>query len=177
MTFKDLPHYERFNENFKLAVDLGASIGDAKLSDYTFEVEGRDFPVFKALLAGKLKTLKSYLMFKFFIFIFSERSKAFRLIFAENDGNNRSLIENVRAEVFEQLLHFIYTNNIPNRNPHFMSLMAAAHQFEIVELKEICEAQAMVRLNGSNAAEIFQLAHSCNCSNLLKKTSFEVAQK
>lgn len=114
---------------------------------------------------------------KFFLFLFSERSKAFRLIFAENVGKNRSSIENVTAEVFEQLLHFIYTNNIPKRNLQFMTLMAAAHQFEIEELKEICEAQLMIRLNGSNAAEIFQFAHSCDCSNMLKKTSFEVAQK
>lgn len=110
-------------------------------------------------------------------FIFQARSSVFRSLFEEDPDRTRSTVENVSADGFEQLIHYIYTSNIPKLDQHFMALMKAAHQFPVSGLMDICEAKAMQHLSTDNAAEIFQLAHSCDCSDMLKKTSYGILQK
>lgn len=108
------------------------------------------------------------------IYFSSARSPVFRFIVTK--GDNKSELKNIEPDVFSSLIHFLYTDNIPDLNQHFIKLLELAHQFNIDDLKDICEVASMARLNESNVVDIFQLAYHQNCERL-KQASFNMIQK
>lgn len=95
----------------------------------------------------------------------------------ENETLKKFVIENVEADVFSEILRFIYTDKIQGFDEHFKSILEAGHRFKVVGLKPYCEAELLTRLTDNNAVETFELAHLHQFSVELKLAAFESIQK
>ena len=48
-------------------------------------------------------------------------------------------INDMKLEVFEDLLKYIYTGKAPNVDSHVEELFAASDQYQVEKLKQLCE--------------------------------------
>ncbi|CRK97021.1 CLUMA_CG010335, isoform A [Clunio marinus] len=130
-----------------------------ELSDFSFTVGETKFSVHKMIL--------------------SYRSPVFKRMFAGNFKERTSssqVISDVSAEVFDEMLHFMYKSKISNLE-HAEDLLAVADRYQIDDLKAIIENHLFHKLEDDNAHRFFQLAHRHNCCNEFKKECFEVLER
>lgn len=80
-------------------------------------------------------------------------------------------------EAFEQLIRFIYTGEANNISKYSQELLEIAHKYEMEDLKAACERQLIANLTEDSAAALFQSAHKFNCSDDLKKSSFDFIRR
>ncbi|XP_016124419.1 speckle-type POZ protein-like [Sinocyclocheilus grahami] len=71
---------------------------------------------------------------------------------------NRVEINDVEAEVFKEMMFFIYTGKAPNLDKMADDLLAAADKYALERLKVMCEDALCTSLSVENAAEILILA-------------------
>jgi hypothetical protein len=125
----------------KICTNIGRMYGDEEFADFVFAVKGKPFKVHKNILA--------------------EASEVFRKMFTTNmkeARNNECEIDNIEPEIFESLLRFIYTAEIPeNLKEVAIELFKAAHYYEIDELRNVCEQEIHENLKKENALEIYEL--------------------
>lgn len=152
---KCLPVLQHFERSFAAFGQFKVS-GD--FSDLTLKLRGKEFKVHKMVLAAQ--------------------SPVFRMLFAgeiETASNPFSKIKKISDETLEAFLNFFYTGKVDSSDSVF-EMLELAYEFDVSELKLICTDRALVEINGSNAMEVFNLAHRF-CSDDLKKKSFEIIQK
>ncbi|CRK97102.1 CLUMA_CG010456, isoform A [Clunio marinus] len=130
-----------------------------KFSDFSFTVGETKFPVHKVFL--------------------SCRSPVFEIMFAGNFKESTSssqVISDVSAEVFGEMLHFLYKSKINNLE-YAEDLLAIADRYQIDDLKAPLEFHLFLKLDDDNADRFFQLADRHNCSEAFKKECFEVLKR
>ncbi|XP_052073923.1 BTB/POZ domain-containing protein 6-like [Mytilus californianus] len=90
-------------------------------------------------------------------------------------GNVR--IPDVKADVFNELLQFIYTeeNNITNENIHDMIYVADKYMMD--ELKVKCDHFLKMKMNETTAVAILHTAHSFNLEETIDKAMFIICCK
>lgn len=127
-------------------------VNNSKLSDVTFLVEGRPF------YAHRIALLTS--------------SDIFRSMF---DGDYREKdaatipIPNIRWEVFEAMMHCIYTGSVAVPAELAQELLEAADQYMLETPKRLCEAAIAAQLAPDNVAAAFDLAENFNAAELAKR--------
>ncbi|KAJ3687191.1 hypothetical protein LUZ61_016355 [Rhynchospora tenuis] len=105
------------------------------------------------------------------------RSSVFKQLLCQGDNDASSCvrIQDVKAPVFKALLHYLYTDRLPNgidkSLPSFESfdqqLLLAADTYAIDErLKFICEEKLCNKLSVDTVASTFHLAEKCKCDRL-----------
>lgn len=119
LSCKSIGKYSYVPRDTLMAKDLWSASVDGKLTDTDIIVDGRTFRVHKALLAARSPVLNN----RFY-----------------SANNNRIVLEDIEAEVFEEVLYFIYTGflRVPANQP---KLFAAAVKYQIETLKFLCENQ------------------------------------
>ncbi|CRK97105.1 CLUMA_CG010458, isoform A [Clunio marinus] len=130
-----------------------------KFSDFSFTVGETIFPVHKLIL--------------------SSRSPVFKRMFAGNFKESTSSsqeVSDVSAQVFGEMLHFMYKSKINNLE-HAEDLLAIADRYQIDDLKAIIENHLFHKLEDDNAHRFFQLAHRHNCCKEFKKECFKVLKR
>jgi speckle-type POZ protein len=74
------------------------------------------------------------------------------------------------ADVFRALLHFIYTDSLPNTddadNELIQHLLVAADRYDIGRLKLMCESMICDSLGVGSMVDTLPLAYRHNCSRL-----------
>merc|ERR1712029_502851 len=85
-------------------------------------------------------------------------------------------IKNNDQEVLEDLLKYIYSGVAPNMEGHARELFAAADQYELQKLKELCELKLCSRLDISNCIELLILG-DLHLAPKLKAASLEYVSK
>ncbi|TVU08489.1 hypothetical protein EJB05_41894, partial [Eragrostis curvula] len=128
-------------------------------ADVTFTVSGESFAAHKLVLAA--------------------RSPVFKVEFFGNMEERSSKlvqIEDMEAAVFKAMLHFIYTDKVPEleEEPEAAAtmaqhLLAAADRYGLDRLKLICEGKLTFGINVDTAATTLALAEQHNCSLLKAK--------
>jgi len=85
-------------------------------------------------------------------------------------------IKNMDHEVLEDLLKYIYSGFAPNIEEHTLELLAAADQYQIEKLKELCEMKLCSRLDISNCIE-FLILGDMHSAPKLKAASLEYVSR
>uniref|UniRef100_A0ACD5ZGE5 Uncharacterized protein n=1 Tax=Avena sativa TaxID=4498 RepID=A0ACD5ZGE5_AVESA len=138
---------------------LGELLRSRTGSDITFDISGESFAAHKNILAARSPVL-----------------------IAEFFGNMREarvgrvVIEDMEAAVFKSMLHFIYTDTVPELDRKLevvatmaQHLLAASDRYGLDRLKVICEGKLAGRITVGTAATTLALAEQHNCSHLKAK--------
>ncbi|KAM7280003.1 hypothetical protein ACFE04_007137 [Oxalis oulophora] len=124
-------------------------VNNATLSDVTFLVEGRRFYAHRICLLAS--------------------SDAFRAMF---DGGYREKdardveIPNIRWEVFELMMRFIYTGSVNVTIDIAQDLLRAADQYLLEGLKRLCEYTIAQDISLENVASMYELSEAFNAISL-----------
>ncbi|KAL6874007.1 hypothetical protein ACP4OV_014089 [Aristida adscensionis] len=128
-------------------------------ADVTFVVSGERFPAHKLILAARSPVFKA----EFFGHM-SERT------------SQRVKVKDMEAGVFKAMLHFIYTDTVPELDEPSEAamsvaqhLLAAADRYGLERLKVICESKLAGGIDVGTAATTLALAEQHDCSLLKAK--------
>ncbi|XP_057318589.1 speckle-type POZ protein-like [Microplitis mediator] len=86
-----------------------------------------------------------------------------------SDGNDNQLVlTDIKPEIFQRVLEFIYTGKVEDLDDHAESLLEAASQYELIGLKYMCELSLVNNyLTYENSKEVKELARRCSATSLL----------
>jgi len=119
--------------------DLKTFIQDETKKDFRIIIEGREFPLHKFLLAARSPTLAEILK-------------------NNPEVENLNLVD-ISVEIFEIILKFLYTDELPVSNTtNFLHLFAAAGKLKIQELKEYAASKLLNMMDAENVLEIFNIS-------------------
>ncbi|TVU08492.1 hypothetical protein EJB05_41897, partial [Eragrostis curvula] len=143
-----------------LHLHLGELLQSQKGADVTFAVSGESFVAHKLILAARSPVF----MAEFFGHM-------------EERSSQRVEIEDMEAAVFKTMLHFIYTDTVPELDdgpPEAAAtmaqhLLAAADRYGLDRLKLICEGKLFSGIDIDTAATTLALAEQHNCAQLRAK--------
>ncbi|GER56722.1 BTB-POZ and MATH domain protein [Striga asiatica] len=138
--------------------------------DVIFNVMGRRFPAHTPVLRA--------------------RSSVFASILDNNHHHGEMVVTSIEPRVFECLLHFIYSDSLPEDENRLLmdgyafgpsvsatfgaKLLAAADKYDLKRLKSICEAHLWRTISFGRFSEILILSQQCNASQL-KNLCFKYA--
>ncbi|KAG9271741.1 speckle-type POZ protein-like A [Astyanax mexicanus] len=125
----------------QLSDDLGNLWECSRFTDCSLFVGGQEFKAHKSILAA--------------------RSPVFNAMFEhemEESKKNRVDISDIDADVFKEMMGFIYTGKAPNLENMADSLLAAADKYALERLKVMCEEALCNGLSVENVADTLILA-------------------
>lgn len=108
------------------------------------------------------------------------RSPVFRQMFANKDCDESKqslmLIVDVSKDIFELFFHYLYTNRLPGLSMEQASeVLIVADKYDVQKLKMECDGIMIKLLKEDDPVhDIFQFAHTYNCSQELKQKSFNL---
>jgi speckle-type POZ protein len=150
------PAKEVYVPSSNLHQNLGELLQTETGADITFLVCGESFAAHKNILAARSPV--------FMAEFFGEMKEKL---------SHRVEVEGMEAPVFKAMLHFIYTDTVPelDQGPEAVSalaqhLLAAADMYALDRLKMICENKLSAGLTVDTAATTLVLAERHNCSQL-----------
>jgi len=111
--------------------------------------------------------------------ILSSRSPVFKAMFTSNmkEQNAGSVeIKNMNPEVLENLLQYIYNCEASNIDTLTKELIAAADQYQIEKLKELCEVKLCQNMTVENCIELLGLGDIYQAPTLKAKALWFVSQ-
>ena len=131
-----------------------ANVFDAgQFTDVTIDCQGKMFHCHKAILAGRSPVLEA---------MFSSN-------FKEGMGGKVEVVD-VTPDIFEELLHFIYSGEVQylnmNKRERAAKLLVAAEKYYVPDLKHFCEENLCVNLTVDNVLDTLELADLHNAANL-----------
>jgi len=150
----DNPH------QFQFCQDLGLFYNSNEYADIILTCGDKKFACHKLMLAS--------------------RSPVFKTMLESNMKEKISgsiEIKGMRLEVLESLLQYIYTSDAPNVDTLAKELFAAADQYQIVKLKELCEAKLISNIDLENCIDLLVLGDFHQASALKTATLKFVSQK
>ncbi|XP_064458386.1 speckle-type POZ protein B-like [Ornithodoros turicata] len=118
-------------------------------SDLTVVADGKKFEVHKAILAT--------------------RSPVFNAMFKSNMKEMREgevHLEDMSAEVLQEMLSFIYTNMVSNIGSMAADLLHAADKYDLKKLKSMCEEELCSNLSVETVADTLRVADKFNADYL-----------
>ena len=113
-------------------------------------------------------------MFRAHICVLAFRSPVFRAELFDpmkEKAENLIRIDDTESAIFEALLHFIYTDRLPDscsdgRNLAIMHLLVAADRYGVERLRLLCESKLSKAIDVEIVATTLSLAEQHNCSQL-----------
>ena len=79
-------------------------------------------------------------------------------------------VEDISLDTFQELLRYIYTEQIPKLDELAGELLAAAEKYQLDDLKERCELQLASVTTVDNVVNMFFLADLYNADLLMQET-------
>ena len=148
---------ERSTRNFMENMEEIFKVG--KFTDVTIDCQGKQFQCHKAILAG--------------------RSSVFDAMFSPNfkEGiENKVEVVDVSADIFEEILRFIYSGEVRHLKAGAKHLLVAAEKYNLVDLKKFCEESLCVNMTVENVLDLIELADLHDAANL-RATALEFIGK
>ncbi|CAN6250221.1 unnamed protein product [Urochloa humidicola] len=161
LTVMDDPHTEDVSTSTvtvpqsKLHQDLTHMLKNGEGADVTFSVGGQLFPAHRCMLAARSMVFKAEL--------FGEMK--------EKDAQCIK-VDDMEPTVFEALLHFVYTDSLPddctadNSNVEMQHLLVAADRYGLDRLRIMCEAKLCQDIDVQTVATTLVLAEQHHCAQL-----------
>ncbi|XP_055846252.1 protein roadkill-like [Episyrphus balteatus] len=141
------------NPESTLIADFANLLQSQSLSDVKLVVGKVEFPAHKIILAS--------------------RSDVFKAMFEHDMKETKSgrvVITDVKPEVIQEMLHFIYTGSSQKIKEMADELFIAADKYALDDLKKMCEITLYEKLSIDRAADTFILADRYNMELLKKET-------
>jgi kelch-like protein 20/kelch repeat/BTB domain-containing protein 2 len=139
--------------------------GSQFLTDVDLEVSGKTFKGHKLILAAVSPVFEKMFQGK-----------------SQENQNNRVIIKDVRADVFEELMTYIYSGQLPHLKEMSSELLEVADRYWILPLLQICMNDVLENMSVEDAAATYVLAdrHSLHqvkpvIIHFMKKHFYEVA--
>lgn len=154
--------YASFNNSEdQLTNDLETLFSDMKFTDVSIIVRDRQFEAHKSML--------------------SARSPVFAAMFehpTKEKISNQIVVHNIEADVFQEVLRYIYTGRIPSSRMEEVAaeLFYAADKYLLEKLKQECEKHFINRLCAENCLELLSLA-DCHSAVSLKQTALDYVRR
>ena len=140
------------NSTLALQNDMLILLQTAKHSDVTFSVQGEKLRAHKGILATRCDYF----------------SKMFDSSVYESSSNEVE-VKDAKPEVFGGMLHYLYTNMLPNNYNHIaLDLLVLADKYCLEQLKKICESSAP--LNALNVTDALLVADQVGSSRLMARS-------
>lgn len=130
------------------------------VNDYRKLYESKEYTDVMIILNGTVE-------FKAHKAVLSARCPVFSAIFQSDMKENMISLDDIKDEIFEKILKFIYTDDIPSPEEINTDLLTAAHKFKLEKLKNICEHALCDVLTVANVAEVLTLT-DCLAAEQLK---------
>ncbi|XP_044010137.1 speckle-type POZ protein B-like [Aphidius gifuensis] len=143
-TFKSTP---------QLSADLKKLLLNEQSADVTIKVGKKSFRVIKGILAVRSPI---------FAAMFNHEQ------FKENK-KSEVVIEDIQEHVFEEFLHYIYTDETKNVNKIPMELLEVAKKYQVERLENICEEVIHGTINSDNVLSILVFSNKYNVEELNEK--------
>ncbi|XP_070494578.1 uncharacterized protein [Chironomus tepperi] len=138
--------------------DIDNFLQDDSFKDFQIVIDGRQFPVHKFLIAA--------------------RSSTFADILVNNPHAESMNLVEVSVNIFEKILKFLYTDELPQlEDGKYLHLFAAADRLKIEELKSYAAAKILESLNADNAVEILRFSNKYAHRELRMKSFEEIKKK
>jgi hypothetical protein len=135
--------------------DLQTLIQDDSTKDFQIQIDDREFPIHKFLLAARSPTLAEILR-------------------NNPEVENLNLVD-ISVDIFEVILKFLYTDELPGVDgTNFLQLFAAAGKLKIQELKKYAAMNLIDVINENNAIEAFKLSNKYAHEELKQKAFNEI---
>ena len=148
----------QFEKQTSLCDDFKKYIQNENLKDFKVTIDDQEFSVHRFLLIARSPTLAEIL---------------------KNNPEVETLnLVDISVEIFEKVLKFLYTDELPeNANTNFMHLFAAAGKLKIQKLKDFAADNLNVQVDSENALEILNLSQKYDCEGLKSKAFAEITKK
>lgn len=143
------------SDNHCLTSDLGKLLNDEKTSDLVLQTEGKTFHVHKNILSARSN---------FFDNLLKEQMENID----RNDAKSSNIEMDIKAEVLNEILTYIYTDTTLKVDTMSKPLLAASDKYKLPGLKRQCEKHLCEMLNPNNVAAVLLLADQHQCRHLKK---------
>ena len=112
--------------------------------------------------------------------VLSARSPVFKAMFEskmKESVSGKVTIEDIKPEIMNEMLHFIYTSRIAKKNimvEFAIELLAAADKYQLEALKDTCQDKIRSVLDAENAIEFLILGEMYQANKLKDTAMMEV---
>ena len=145
----------------KLSQDLEKILGSSENSDIVFVVEGKQFPAHSAILEARCPALLS---------VPSAPAPSSRSSSKQPSKPSRSQrtieLKNVAEDAMLPLLRYIYTSNVRNSDSSSRTLLKAATEYHLDELRDLCVNKIRESLSFRNCIDHLTYAENIYCEPL-----------
>ncbi|XP_070504867.1 uncharacterized protein [Chironomus tepperi] len=137
--------------------DIKNFLADETFKDFHIQIDDHNFPVHKFLIAARSPTLAELLK--------------------NNPGLENLKLIDIPVGIFEVILKFLYTDELPGVDGiNFFHLFAAAEKLKIEELKNFAALKIIKLINAENALKILKLSNKYNHDEM-RYQAYEALQK
>ena len=137
--------------------DLRRFMQNENIKDFKIIIDEKEFLVHKFLLAARSPTLAE--------------------TFSNNLGVDSLNLVDISVEIFEIILKFLYTDELPREDEtNFLHLFTAAGRLRITELMNFAAEKILNEIDVLDVLEVFYLANRYGHDGLIQK-SFEQVKK
>ena len=138
--------------------DIEAYLQDKATKDFQIQIDDHEFPVHKFLLAARSPTLAEILK-------------------NNPEVENLNLVD-ISVEIFEIILKFLYTDELPGDDgTNFLHLFAAAGKLKIQELKKFTGNKVIEQIDEDNVIDIFKLGFKYENAEMMQKAFDKIKEK
>jgi len=131
---------------------------DEYFKDLKIVIDDHEFPVHKILIAGRSPTLAEILK-------------------NNPEVENLNLVD-ISVEIFEIILKFLYTDELPgDKGTNFLHLFAAAGKLRIEDLKDFAGMRLINQVNEENALDVFKMSSTYGGDDLRQRAFEEIKKK
>ncbi|XP_008204972.1 speckle-type POZ protein B-like [Nasonia vitripennis] len=132
--------------------DFESILNDRNFSDVSISIEG------KTIMACKLILMKKSPVF----------AAMFRADMKERN-KNAVLIEDIKYDIFMELLRFIYSGKVRQLETIAVDLLAAVDKYRMENLKTMCELEPIKQMGIDDAVRMLKLADKYRAKKLKKR--------
>ena len=150
--------HQQLNHKKELVEDFEDLFEDKKHSDVTFNVRGQQFQAHKTILIARSPV---------FAAMFDHPLKEKMMGIVD--------VPDIEPNVFEELLHYIYTGQVPSKQMDEVAveLLAAAEKYLLDKLKKACGNTLLYRMSPESCIKLLLLRDENNPAYYLKEKAVE----
>ncbi|XP_070507844.1 uncharacterized protein [Chironomus tepperi] len=157
MQLEKSKHLQTFKQS-SLNLEIKTFLQNQNFKDFRIQIDDCEFQVHKFILAARSPTIADFML--------------------QNSNADFLILDDISVGIFEKILTFIYTDELPldDKDINYLQLFAAANQLDIAELKKFAASKIMDNIDQQNAVEILMLGNKHKHYEM-KQKAFEEIKK
>ncbi|XP_043479830.1 speckle-type POZ protein-like [Leptopilina heterotoma] len=155
--YRSLIDIEKCNE---LIANIKSLLHDEDLKDVVFKIEDEEFTAHKIILAS--------------------RSSVFAAMFKNKMTEELTSIveiDDIRSSIFQQMLNFIYTDQVENLEESALELIDVAEKYQLENLKSMCINSLHDNLSLTTVSKTLEVADLYSIENLKNECFYLISER